>query len=320
MEMESVSTNSASAALDMSYGTGTESQPLMFRFIEGQKWSKVRKMLNRKTCKDMCAERDDSGLSLLAMALGFEAPLDIIKSILEIDPSQAQIVDCFGATPLHVACLNGASPTAVVYLLEHHKHLAKSRDRDSRLPLHHAVECLCRDEIDFDQGTKVINVLVEAYPDAIHESDKHNDSPIDLVQLARMKVSIESKEFKRLTKLYLMLKDISIRVYKNEKAKWEDAGYDTLADIACDCKSRATASTKDSSVASSMQMSGRAIGEMLQLSENEPMDGDKDVSAQENRVEGAVCSAAYKSEEGTSTIDSASPQKPKKIRLKFWKK
>jgi hypothetical protein len=310
--MESVSTNSASA-FDRSFGT--ESQPQMFHFIEGQKWNKLRKMFNRKTCKEMCAERDDSGLSLLGMALGFEAPLDIIKSILETDPSQANITDCFGATPLHVACLNGASPEAVLYLLDQHTHLAKARDRDNRLPLHHAVECLCRDEIEFNEGAQVINYLIEAYPDAIHASDKHQDSPIDLVQLARMKSTIDSKEFKRLSNLYVMLREISIRVYKNKKVKWEGAGYDTMKMKMCDAKSRSTVSTKESSIASSFN-TNRDTQEGMKSSD---FDSDKHESSMDHGAAAGPCSAASY-EEGTSTINSESPKKTKKIRLKFWKK
>jgi hypothetical protein len=316
MESVSVSTNSNSAsAFDRSFGT--ESQPLMFHYIEGQKWNKLRKMLNRKTCKEMCSERDDSGLSLLGMALGFEAPLDIIKTILVTDPSQAHIIDCFGATPLHVACLNGASPEAVLYLLNHYSHLAKARDRDNRLPLHHAVECLCRDEIEFNEGAQVINYLIEVFPDAIHASDKHHDSPIDLVQLARMKSTIDSKEFKRLSNLYVMLRDIGIRVYKNRKLQWESAGYDaTCTKVnSCDTKSRSTVSTKDSSVGSSFN-THRETFEGMKLSD---FDSDKNEYNSENRVAAGPSSAASY-EEGSSTINSESPKKTKKIRLKFWKK
>jgi len=314
MEMESsVSTNSASA-FDRSLGT--ESQPLMFHYIEGQKWSKLRKMLNRKTSKEMCSERDDSGLSLLAMALGFEAPLDIIKSILETDPSQADIIDCFGATPLHVACLNGASPEAIRYLLDRHNYLAKARDRDNRVPLHHAVECLCRDETEFNEGAQVINYLIEVYPDAIHASDKHHDSPIDLVQLARMKSTIDSKEFKRLSNLYVLLRGISIRVYKNSKVNWENAGHDTTKATICDAKSRSTVSTKASSVASSSFNTNRETIEDMKLSD---FDSNRNASNSENRAAaGPSSSPSY--EEGTSTINSETPRKPKKHRLKFWKK
>ena len=109
---------------DFSYGS--ENQPLMFRYIENQKWKKLRRMLKRSNGKDLCRERDDSGLTLLGMALGFEAPLDIIQSILAMDPSQITATDFFGASPLHVACLNAASPEAVKYLVQFSKETKSS--------------------------------------------------------------------------------------------------------------------------------------------------------------------------------------------------
>ena len=76
----------------------SESQPALFRLVEAQKWNKLRKVINRKG-KDASKERDGSGLSLLGMALGFNAPIDIIKLILDMDRSQASATDLFGATP-----------------------------------------------------------------------------------------------------------------------------------------------------------------------------------------------------------------------------
>jgi hypothetical protein len=211
---------------DFSYGT--DNQPLTFRYIENQKWKKLRRMLKRSNGKDLCRERDDSGLTLLGMALGFEGPLDIIQSILAMDPSQITATDFFGASPLHVACLNAASLEAIKYLLQFSKgtNLAETRDKDLRVPLHHIVECLCRNEIDFIQGTKVIETLIQAAPDSIHASDKHNDSPVDLVQLARMEVPTESKEYRRLSRIYCFLQGISMHCYKGHKKKWEDMGFD----------------------------------------------------------------------------------------------
>jgi len=195
----------------------------MFKYyIEGQHWAKLRKEVARKAGTNRCMERDESGLSLLGMAFGFEAPLDIIKAILEMDPTQADSRDNFGASPLHVACLNGASAEAVLYLLHKYQHLASLPDTDRRIPLHHAVECLCRNEIQFNEGIQIINALVEVYPDSIHASDKHMHSPIDIVQLVRNDARPETKDSNRLAQLYFVLKGISVRVYTLNKAKYEE--------------------------------------------------------------------------------------------------
>jgi hypothetical protein len=214
------SSSSSTSIFDQS--NGTEVQPLAFRYIENQKWKKLRRMLKRSNGKEMCRERDDSGLTLLGMSLGFDAPLDIMEQILTLDPSQITATDFFGASPLHVACLNAASIEAVEYLLKFSNNtLADSRDKDERVPLHHSVECLCRNEIDFIEGTRVIKKLMEAAPNSIHCSDRRNDSPLDLVQLARMEVRVDSKEFSRLSKLYFFLRGLSVEHYKIMRTIWE---------------------------------------------------------------------------------------------------
>mmetsp|Transcript_26982 Transcript_26982/g.39947 ORF Transcript_26982/g.39947 Transcript_26982/m.39947 type:complete len:331 (+) Transcript_26982:99-1091(+) len=246
--MSSIGPSSISSS-GFSIGT-SENQSAMFKYIEGQKWVKLRKILARNAGKEQRTERDESGLSLLGMALGFEAPLDVIKAILEMDPAQAGSRDFYGATPLHVACLNGASLEAVLYLLGTKKELASTPDKDRRIPLHHAVECLCRNEIDFDQGLEIVNALINAHSQSIHHSDKHRDSPIDLVQLARIDTEPDSTDAKRLEKLYSVLRDMSVKVYKTKKLRWEAVGY-THKLKSTDHLSKGTASTQGCSVASS---------------------------------------------------------------------
>ena len=228
----------------------TQIQPLMFKYIERGNWAKLRKLLamNAGETEQRCKEQDESGLSLLGMALGFEAPLDIIQAILEMDPVQINSRDLYGASPLHIACLNGASVESVLYLLQKREDLAFLNDKDRRIPLHHAVECLCLNEIGFNEGIHIINALVEVHPDSIRASDKHHDSPIDIVQMARMDACPASKDANRLAKLYSVLSGISVRLYKLNKAKSEEKGYDgnTKED-----KGRSAISTKDNSVASS---------------------------------------------------------------------
>ena len=296
-----VNSSSSNSMFDFSYGS--ENQPLMFRYIENQKWKKLRRMLKRSNGKDLCRERDDSGLTLLGMALGFEGPLDIIQSILAMDPSQITATDFFGASPLHVACLNAASPEAVKYLVQFSKetNLAETRDKDLRVPLHHIVECLCRNEIEFIQGTKVIETLIQAAPDSIHASDKHNDSPVDLVQLARMEVPTESKEYRRLSRIYCSLQGISMHCYKGHKKKWEDMGFDQASQKDVNAvKSVATKSTERISMASShitILSTKITLGDMeISFEEDLPKENSK-----------AAASNGDKKQKGGN-------------RLKFWKK
>lgn len=218
-----------------------ESQPALFRLVEAQKWNKLRKVI-RKNEKNL-TERDGSGLSLLGMALGFDAPMDIIKLILDIDGSQASATDLFGATPLHIACLNGASHETISYLLQSRQGLAHIRDRDRRIPLHHMVECLCRDEIDFTEGLHILKLLTSSYPDGINNTDRCGDTPIDLVQVARMEEDPSSEEYERLTRIYRVLRSIGILVYRQQKMQWEADGFDSSKSVVSDQKSLSTATT-----------------------------------------------------------------------------
>lgn len=181
----------------------------------------MRRVLKGKKGYDHCQDRDETGLTLLGAALGYHAPLDIIELIITVDPNQLTAVDTFGANALHLACLNGAPSTSVACILKKCGELASSRDKDNRVPLHHATECICRDEIEFAEGLKVIEVLCRFDPNMIHAQDRSENSPLDLVHIVRNKDDLSELESKRLVKLCWFLRKISFRVHKHKKKKWE---------------------------------------------------------------------------------------------------
>ncbi|GFH58571.1 hypothetical protein CTEN210_15047 [Chaetoceros tenuissimus] len=283
----------------------SESQPAFFRLVEAQKWNKLRKAINRKG-KDAFKERDGSGLSLLGMALGFDAPIDIIKLILDMDRSQASATDLFGATPLHIACLNGASPETISYLLQSQVGIAQLHDRDRRIPLHHMVECLCRDEIDFAEGLHILKLLTSSYPDGIHTSDKFKDTPIDLVQVARMEEDPNSEEYERLTNIYRVLRSISILVYRQQKLKWETDGFDSSKSIS-DQKSISTATTN---TGTSCQLS-------VAVSDTNAL---KDFNTNMNVQESEVPIQRQFSKVSISSSSKSVTKKGKGMSLRFWKR
>lgn len=184
---------------------------------------KLRRILKSKRGFDRCQERDETGLTLLGAALGYHAPLDIIELIITVDPNQLTAVDAFGANALHLACLNGAPSASVACILKKCDELASSRDKDDRVPLHHATECICRDEIEFVEGLKVIEVLCRHDPAMIHAQDRSDNSPLDIVHIVRNKDDLSELESKRLVKLSWFLRKISFRVHKNQKKKWEQS-------------------------------------------------------------------------------------------------
>lgn len=199
----------------------------LFGLVEKQRWSKIRKHLSKMKWTEICKETDDTGLTLLGISIVFAAPLDIIELILSIDPNQFYTTDMYGATPLHMACLNGASPKAVQQLMQFGCDVT-IRDVDRRVPLHHTVECICLDGIDFDEGLQVIKLLCDADPTMVFARDKLSDTPIDIVQIARITATgAENVEkIRRFETLYIILRDVNINLYKQRKARWELMGPD----------------------------------------------------------------------------------------------
>lgn len=235
-----------------SWTNSTGPVPTLFQLAHEQRWRKLKRILrsrNKKRSLELCREKDQSGLSTLGAAIGYRAPLDIIHLIVTIDPCQLHSTDFFGATVLHVACLNGASSEVCKYLIQHSPANAFHPDFDSRIPLHHAIECICSSDIFFPEGMKVIYALCEIDTTLIQFQDKRGDTPIDLIQFAILQLDETDTKYLQLRSLYQFARDVSIRNYMKNKLLWEEAGYSTTGDnyacktagIAESCRTPSTA-------------------------------------------------------------------------------
>lgn len=206
-----------------------DSDPVLFKIVQQQKWRKLLQILKRRKGRELCKERDETGLNLIGISLGFHAPPDVIRTILTIDPSQALATDNFGANCLHMACLNGSSIESVTLLIElfGSKLVTESFDNDDRTPLHHAVECICRDEVDMREGLSIVATLctVKGGCKMIHHQDIHCDTPIDIVQLKMNDLSETDAHYHRLVMLTQILRKISFEIHKSQKFFWENNGY-----------------------------------------------------------------------------------------------
>ena len=217
-----------------------QKQPYLFHLIQNRRWRKIRRCLKSTKADHLCKERDESNLTCLAQALGHEAPLDIIEKMVEIDSNMATKCDKYGATALHVGCLNGAPLESTLFILNNYKDLARELDSDQRSALHHAVEfacewCIDNDYDDWNDSTEmdigiiqdqtcieILRLLCDAAPEMVYSHDSSDDTPLDIVQLMRLNLDpSELRENHQLESIYKVLRDTGIRVYKKRKREWE---------------------------------------------------------------------------------------------------
>jgi len=203
----------------------------IFDLIQNCHWNEVRQLVEGPHAHRICRKTESTGLSVLGMALGFHAPIDIIKTILARAPHTTRQVDSFLAVPLHVACLNGSPLEIVTLILQHDNNWsAYCVDEDRRVPLHHAVEFACRprpnsEKIDSDEineGLDVIRLLCETAPEMIRFTDSNEDTPIDIAQIVKSEApGSQHIDYRRANKVYLLLKEYNVKIYKNEKKRFE---------------------------------------------------------------------------------------------------
>lgn len=211
-------------------------EPNLFDMIQCGKWKQLSRALrSKKAVEWIRTQKDDSNLTCLALALGYQAPIEIIERMIHLDPQLAYEKDNFGETALHVACLNGAPINLVNLLLERHEDIAYEVDHDNRVALHHAVEYSCEKEVSDDSTHEtyvdVMQNLCDAAPDTLYNFDMSGETPIDLVQTMKTKYDISSPMYEKLQFIYLELTEKSIKYYRERKEKWELEGVMTNLDL-----------------------------------------------------------------------------------------
>lgn len=213
------STESSGTTLDVS--NFSDQRPILFQYAEKEKWRKIRRALFRPRAALLVKERDSTGLTFLGLCVGLDAPIDILVRILAIHPEQAFEVDYFGASALHIACLNGASAQAVQLLTDVCKGLVSTVDADDRLPIHHTADCLCRDEMDVNRCVDVMRLMLNIEPEIINARDKYGDTPVDLIQRARCEETNSEEIDYNLKRVYCFLRDTYVQLWRIKKLHWE---------------------------------------------------------------------------------------------------
>jgi hypothetical protein len=222
----------------------------MFDLIKKDKWEKVRKLLKGPTSTQLCTGTDSTGLSVLSMALGSGAPIDVVLLMLAARPSASLEPDEYGAIPLHIACLNGASSSIIKMLIDHDNRASVTiADADERVPLHHAVEFSARlddsmihdqsrssrstgieetletgSTSSFEEDLETIRVLCDVAPDMVHHQNRNNDTPMDVAHVIKAMANTEKKKA-RIDFVYEILTRASRSVYQKKKKMWEEDGF-----------------------------------------------------------------------------------------------
>lgn len=201
--------------------------PDIYTYAERKRWRKVKALLKQPDISSVILQPDCSGLTFLGLCVAFSAPTDILRRILEIHPQQISQHDMFGANVLHIACLNGSSLESVQYLINFSPQLVRIQDIDGRLPIHHSVECVCRDEISLEACLEVMKANIDIDSNVLFIMDKYERTAVDLIQEARCTEGITDEEAHRLKAVYTFMKKACIRAWKVKKQKWESKPLET---------------------------------------------------------------------------------------------
>lgn len=116
----------------------------LIRLLLKQKWGKARRFLKTRAGIQHARQTDGYGVCALSIALANRPPVDIVKTLLEIEPALSLKVDRCGMIPLHMACRCGASFAVIKTLLEHDKGAsAQVVDLQKKSPLHYSAKYIC---------------------------------------------------------------------------------------------------------------------------------------------------------------------------------
>jgi len=213
----------------------------LVKLIEKGSWDRVTRFIRRHRISKY---RDHSGLSPLALLITSFPPISVVKTLLKCDPEATTRTDSFGATPLHLACLNGVTAETVKLIIDHDQGCsARMLDNDHYTVLHHAVEYIClliekRSSLPSDSSIsiasehnaymEIVQMLCDAAPEMVFQTTKDSgDTPLDIPQIVLTRHSHQRNKYhyERISEVYQMLKKTSIKVYTERKHKWERDGY-----------------------------------------------------------------------------------------------
>mmetsp|Transcript_28070 Transcript_28070/g.34659 ORF Transcript_28070/g.34659 Transcript_28070/m.34659 type:complete len:276 (+) Transcript_28070:180-1007(+) len=240
----------------------TQNHTHLIHLCKAGKWNALIKVI-RSTPRAVLQELTfSSGLNLFAIAVSTSAPEEVVRELLTLCPQSTVEVDLYGATPLHLACLNGTTPEVVSMICQHDNgQSARILDKDDSTPLHNAVEYGCMVikkrhgkktfadvesksktssmpsssensiQTEHEEYMSIIKILCNAYPGQVHTATKGaKDTPLDIPHVVLLHNNIPREGRNRILEIYSVLQEISVQFWRSKKRQWELEGHSVLID------------------------------------------------------------------------------------------
>lgn len=163
--------------------TTYQARPILHVLIGKKKWQDARNRIesNPEECRVWVITEFGGKGSIrpwwkrlpVHVACERNAPVDIVKALIDSYPESIFMKDENGKVPLIHACYRSASIEVVKLLLSRGQEAASLPDLNRRLALHWACE--------YDAASNVVSALLASYPDASKHVDEYGRVPLHWV-------------------------------------------------------------------------------------------------------------------------------------------
>jgi Ankyrin repeats (3 copies) len=143
---------------------------ILVNMLDSYEWSATLSRIT--THPEECRVRCSESRNPLHVACNNDAPVVVIQALLEAYPEASIATGSSNMNPLHIACSSRNASVHVVRVLLQSglPQQVSMRDVDGDTPLHAACRC--------GASVNVLNVLLLAYPEAVHINDYEGLNPL----------------------------------------------------------------------------------------------------------------------------------------------
>jgi hypothetical protein len=152
----------------------SDEKAAILHMINGQEWGQVLQHLSGNEELAQLPLRASSNELLLHYVCKANAPVELIKTVLQANEKAVGVGGNSGFLPLHYACANGASIAVMEVLLDAFPGAVKMCDtKKNRLPLHLAARR------ESEETAEVLALLMSYFPEATMAGDINGLRPLD---------------------------------------------------------------------------------------------------------------------------------------------